>query len=65
MSQTVCRQEQIGVSAQDGQKVAVLLNYKTIRTNESLVANTLMARDWKGLGSGFELSNGVLEEVES
>ena len=40
---------------------ACLMNRKRIEKVNNDVAKTLMARDYKGFGSGFEVQNGVIE----
>ena len=37
-----------------------LMNYKRIETVGNTVAKTLMARDYKGFGTGFDVQNGVI-----
>lgn len=37
-----------------------LMNYKRIETVGNTVAKTLMARDYKGFGTGFDAQNGVI-----
>ncbi len=36
------------------------MNYKRIKTVGNTVAKTLMARDYKGFGTGFDVQNGVI-----
>ena len=38
-----------------------LMNYRRIDTVGNSVAKTLMARDSKGFGTGFDVQNGVIE----
>ena len=60
-------QEQTEESVIEGQKVQELssttaaLNYRRIDKVNLSVAKTLCARDYKGLGTGFDTMNGVIE----
>lgn len=40
------------------------LNYTRIETVGNSCAKTLMARDYKGFGTGFDTQNGVIEKNE-
>ena len=37
------------------------MNYNKVEKVDNDVAKTLMARDYKGFGSGFDVQNGVIE----
>ena len=58
---TVCQQEQTEESVQENQKVPAYLNRKKVDKVDVKVARTIMARDCRGFGTGFETSNGVIE----
>lgn len=60
-SQTVLRQEKTEESAVNSQKEPALLNYRRVDEVGNETAKTLMARDYKGFGSGRECQNGVIE----
>ena len=38
------------------------MNYKRIDSIGNETAKTLMARDYKGFGTGFDVQNGVIED---
>ena len=40
---------------------ACLMNYNKVKKVDNDVAKTLMARDYKGFGTGFDVQNGVIE----
>ena len=37
------------------------MNYRRVETTGNKVAKTLMARDCKGFGTGFDVQNGVIQ----
>ena len=41
--------------------ITCLMNYRRVETVGNTVAKTLMARDSKGFGTGFDVQNGVIE----
>lgn len=47
----------------DKEKVSVYMNYRRIDKVNVPVAKTLCARDFKGFGSGFDTSNGLIEKI--
>lgn len=60
--QTVSVQGLTEESATCQKKEAVYLNYNRIDKRNCEVAKTLCARDYKGLGTGFDTINGVVEK---
>ena len=60
--QTAYQQEQTEEYQSDGQKVAAYLNGKKIDKVDVKVARTIMARDYKGFGTGYETQNVVIEK---
>ena len=58
---TAYQQEQTEEYQTDGQKVAAYLNRTKVDQVDVKIAKTLMARDWKGFGTGHETQNGVIE----
>ncbi len=59
--QTVLPQEKTGESVLNSQREPALLNYRRVDEIGNETAKTLMARDYKGFGSGFDVQNGVIE----
>jgi hypothetical protein len=43
-------------------KITAQLNYKRIKTIDYKIAKCVLARDYKGFGTGFSYQNGVIEE---
>ena len=59
--QTASAQEPTEGSAVGEQREAAYLNYRRIEKMGVENAQTIMARDYKGFGTGHETQNGVIE----
>lgn len=57
---TVFLQEPTEEFQSETKKVAVYLNYRKIQKVVT-IGKAILARDYKGLSGGFEMSNGVIE----
>lgn len=59
--QTASKQDTIAEYQTSARTVPAYLNYKRIEKTDVAVAQTIMARDYKGFGTGNETQNGVIE----
>ena len=60
--QTASRQDMTAESQTCGQTETLLLSNQATQIEKQIdIATTLMARDYKGFGTGFDTMNGVIE----
>ena len=55
------KEESVNAKKKLRELLPCLMNYRRVETIGNKVAKTLMARDCKGFGTGFDVQNGVIQ----